>query len=187
MKVETFLPVFDGFYYSIWSDLIDDGVDFELEVFNDNIDDCDVEIDFEGLAKSIYYKIMEYIDDVFPGLVLHSEFQRLVMPKYYNYSSDNVYIEVELDKDKFMNLILDNEDLLRELIKDNYTSHSGFISSYPNDLDDWIEEVKNNGADLDHMVGALLDMIIRHEYEDYIHHITEDIYVGEFIDFKNKI
>lgn len=149
MKVETFLPVFDGFYYSIWSDLIDNEVDIEIEMFNDDnvnhnltIDDCDVEIDFEGLAKSIYYKIMEYIDDVFPGLVLNSEFQRLIMLKYYNYSNDNVYIEVELDKDKFMNLILDNEDLLRELIKDNYTSCSGFISSYPNNLDDWIEEVK---------------------------------------------
>ena len=173
MKVQTFLPVFNGFYNTLFEDLIDNATEFAIDNHNEtngtvlNYDDFD--FDFITLKNEICKyaasKIEEKLNEI--GINCTINFETLISPREYNFDNDSINIEINFKKfSQVIEILERNYNLFTQYIKDNYTSCSGFISSYSNYSSDWMEDLKNVAENETHKVGAVLDFILQ-EVEEY--------------------
>jgi hypothetical protein len=129
--VESFLPVFYGTYGTIFEDMI----------LDDNSG--------EQCVKFVNKNIKE--------LGIQAVFQKIVSPKFYNFSNDSIYVEYQFENlNKLNAYLIDNRDEFTEYLEGRYTSRDGFISHHSSDVDEWIS-VFMFGGDLTHKLGAALD------------------------------
>ena len=147
---------FGGFYDSIHSYIIDD----YIEVYEYNFENVDYKATYQTYAE-------DYIKVLNQKLDTNIVFKGLISPKFYNYSTDN--INVEISKKDIIKLFqyVRNENLKQEvfnIIKDSSTSRDGYISFY--NYSDYFK--KDN---LDILVECLFDVIIVHMLDD----IVEDL------------
>ena len=179
MKVQTFLPIFNGFYNTLFENILENATDNAIEYHNetngtelnyDNFDFDFVSIQNE-ICKDAVSKIEEKLNEI--GINCTINFENLVSPRGYNFSNDSINIEINFKKFSQVIEILDqNYDLFTQYIKERYTSCSGFISSYSNYSSDWMEDLRENSENEVHKVGAVLGFILQ-EIEDYK---PEDLY-----------
>lgn len=187
MKVHTFLPLFSGFYYSIWENNIESEEKQIIEYYNEengtelSWDDFNWTYDFVSYSKAITEVIMEAIKDEFPGLVVSYEFEELIQPKEYNFSTDTIYIKLDLDKAVLLSIIAENREKLTEKIKEKYTSCSGFISWHSNKYEDWFNDILNE-VEIEHKVGAIIGMLCEDDFEESS--ISEWVQAYEYIEYK---
>ena len=165
MKLETTIP-FSGFYESIHSSLLDDAQESILH--NDHGDIISSELADKfwvafNYSQALNYYAKEYCEVFAHELGLETlEFKELTSPKYYNYTTDRIFASIDLDEVKSIYKKTDKK-LLREEIKNRFTSYSGFISHYPNDLDEWPTDLAD--WDCNH-VGTLLEVYFKQENDD---------------------
>ena len=69
-------------------------------------------------------------------------FESLKMPREYNFNTDVIYCHIGIaDALKLYNRVtFPNTDKLAQLLKDNFTSSSGFHSFYSNELEDYLSK-----------------------------------------------
>ena len=165
-KIETWLPVFSGFYGTRW--------EFDESNFLDehNLTYDDIEVDYLSYRNDVVEKVAQDIESVLVrlGIVKSIEVERIVSPKEYNFHNDSVDIVADVYTDNIRKYIYPNREEFGHYLNERYTSRDGFISSYSNSFDEW--EFETNGfktLDIDgHRLGAILQFIC--ELED----ITED-------------
>ena len=160
-KLESTIP-FCGFYESFISDDIDyqigQQIEWDSDIYDLNEDEQQILWDnYLSVNRSYFYnQIAEdytnfYIDDLnaklnyaYPnhGFTLNAKFKLLTSPREYNFETDRIFIDIEKDHAiDFIKYIIKNyKKELEEKIKDRFTSRSGFISSYKNSLDLWIDD-----------------------------------------------
>ncbi len=189
MRVNTFLPLFNGFYGSIFD--IDEYEEI-MQYNQDNNTDCN-EDDFEFDYNQYYQDLSEEFCTIVEKLLIDNniitslKFEQLVSPKYYNYSNDSIDIEVNINKDNIISFIKDNFAAFDEYIRDNYISRSGFVSHYSNDADEWFNELKTDSLVKDeHQIGAILNFIALNLIDDYRGDIyllynTTNVYPGSYM------
>ena len=179
MKVQTFLPVFNGFYNTLFETIIDNAVDNQIEYYNEqndtNLSYDNFDFDFisiqNEICKDAVSKVEEKLNEI--GINCSIKYETLVSPKYYNFSNDSINIEINFKKfSRVIEILEQNFDSFAQYIKDHYTSCSGFISSHSSYPSDWIEDLKNDAENETHKVGAVLNFILQ-EIEDYK---DEDLY-----------
>jgi hypothetical protein len=168
----TFLPVFSGFYSNPNFDL-----DFEREInyiheYRDEnkltvIKDIDLDVDYKEFNQDVSKSLCDYIQDEFnqeSETKISIKFEKLVSPSYYNYENDAIDCEIECDVNVLLSICNKNLEAFTQYISDNYTSCSGFISSYSNDVNDWlnVEYIEQNSK---HCIGAILNFICKDVYE----------------------
>jgi len=185
--IETYLPIFPGFYNS----LIDG--DFEINDFlnEENLIYEQINFDFESWQKECSFYACNFIEKELKNFgVLSVEFQELISPKYYNFSTDSINCKIEIDSKKICWYIHNNFENFREYIYDNYSNKSGFFSSYSNQVCDWItytnnfQDFSNNG----HYLGSILAFICQNEAISGIdsnnmsYFILDNIWIGNFIE-----
>ena len=173
MKIKTWLPVFPGFYNTIFEP---NNEDVEIDEINR------LRLD-QGLPKITYdeceWNYKEYFEEVSTqcvciienelrqmGMVISIKFEELRSPQFYNYSNDAINIEVELsDKniDVIKTYIYANINPFSVYIKDEYTSRSGFYSRYSNDVRDWVGK---ENLEHEHKLGSILQFILFNEEFD---------------------
>ena len=155
MSKITTIP-FAGFYNSIWSD----GIDRAEEMYLENLEQEDgVKIeassdaiwraaDYVAMYSYVARKYVDYLNDYIKDefdLDLDLKFESMQSPREYNFTTDRLFCYIsEENLRKLRSFVA--EDELRLAIKTRFTSRSGFISSYDNDLDDWppLEEWDHN-------------------------------------------
>ena len=173
MKVQTFLPVFNGFYNTLFEDILDNAVDDAIEYHNEQkntdlvYDDFNFNFDLimSEICKDAVSKIEEKLNEI--GINCTIIYENLVSPKYYNFSNDSINIKINFKKfNQVIEILEQNFDSFTQYIKDNYTSRDGFISSHSSYASDWIEDLKNDAENEAHKVGAVLDFILQ-EVEEY--------------------
>ena len=167
MKVQTFLPVFNGFYNTLFENLIDNAVDKELN--NTDLDYDDFNFDFGSIMKEIskdaVSKIEKKLNEI--GIDCKIKFETLIRPREYNFINDSINIEIDFKEfSQVIEILEQNFEKFSQYIKDNYTSRDGFISNHSSDSSDWIEDLKNDAENEAHKVGAVLDFILQ-QIEDY--------------------
>ena len=169
MKVQTFLPVFNGFYNTLFENIIDKAVDIELN--NTDLDYDDFNFNFDSIKKEIskdaVSKIEKKLNEI--GIDCTINFETLIRPREYNFSNDSINIEIDFQKfSQVIEILEQNFEKFSQYIKDNYTSRSGFISNHSSCASDWIEDLKNDAENESHKVGAVLDFILQQieEYKD---------------------
>lgn len=179
MKTKTYLPVFPGFYSTIFEP---DNEEMELDHINEireekqlpeiTFDNCqwDYKSYFQEVSKSAVNAIEKQLNDVFDTKDIEIVFEALISPREYNFGNDSINIEINIEKELILNYLKENMPEFTEHIKEKYTSCSGFISSHSNDAKDWINDIKNE-VELDHKLGATLNFILLNEGYD-----TEQLY-----------
>ncbi len=180
MKFETFCPLFPGFYDTIYE------ADETNEIYSHNQEhDTDLtwddfEWDYEDyqdrVARAFVERFEREFHDIFP---MEVTFQKVNSPKYYNFSNDTIYIEVEMNFLKFMVLVNEKKENIKQYIKDNYTSRSGFISHHSNDVEDWCNPdyiMERPG----HRVGALMEALAAHymDTDNIIYWVDSEMYIN---------
>ena len=152
---------FGGFYYSIHRDILDSEIEclgYEDEVIN-------FEVTHNEYSKN-YIKVLNNILDT------NITFKALNSPKFYNYTTDK--INVELSKKDILKLFkyIKEEELKQEvfnIIKEASTPRDGYVAFY--NYEDFFK--KENIAIL---VECLFDAIIEHLQDDIIDAIVEGMH-----------
>lgn len=162
--INTWLPVFPGFYSTIFEP------DEECEIYhiNDLRTENDlpplpfeaIKFDYEGYQNDVAESCCNIIERELSDFITSLKFQSVSSPREYNFRNDSVNIAVELSEDNEKTIkkyLLDNNEDFRKYIKNRYTSCDGFMSFYSNDSNDWFLD-----ADLlehDHKLGSVLEFI----------------------------
>lgn len=91
-------------------------------------------------------------------------FESMHSPKEYNFTTDRVFADITLDKDKFVSKILsifESEPEITKQVLDRYfKSRDGFASFTPHDLGYWAEKVSNIGSCNYNDLEAIIDIAI---------------------------
>lgn len=162
MKVETFLPIFPGFYGTIY-EAPDPYTDDKPEYVR-NEKECDT--DYSDYTDRMSKAVTANVESELSDFVHSITFQRLRSPKYYNFANDAIDVEIEPNVSAIRQYVADNYEAFAEFIRERYTSCSGFISHYSNSADTWVNEYTdrltnfNNNA---HHLGAILEFIAQNE------------------------
>ena len=191
-KLESTIP-FDGFYESFISADIDhqigQQIEWDSDIYDLNEDEQQILWDnYLDINRSYFYnQIAEdytnfYIDALnerLKGFTLKATYKCFTSPREYNFSTDRIFIEIEANHAiDFIKYIIKNyKKELEEKIKDRFTSRSGFISSYKNSLDLWIDDYSEWDCN---MIGTCFELFDLEE-EDINYSLRE--YLSERIMF----
>lgn len=158
MKVNTWLPVFPGFYSTIFNG--DDIIEREIEYYNEdngtdlNYDDFD--FDYQSYENEVAKYCCDFIEREMADYIRSIKFECVSSPNEYNFRNDAIHCTIVPKKKAILEYLKENEDDFAQWIKDHYTSYSGFISFYSNDHKQWMNfESMNDG----HKLGQILNFI----------------------------
>ncbi len=185
MKIQIYLPVFPGFYSTIFEPCNEDT---EIECIDEErakkglepVKFEDVRFNYNEYFKNVAEECTEAIerelqDEIHESIAV--EFEELISPKEYNFRNDSINIAVNLSKEaknKILEMLEENKEAFRLHIKEQYTSRSGFISSHSNQSSEWVETLKNGKPeDLNHKLGAILEFLLQ-EIIEYDQHSLYD-------------
>lgn len=137
--------------YTTWSSKIFEGF-YESNLFNSDTEynlseglESPHEIkDFAGFCKSVSEKVVSLLDPMDDSSpVQNLKLDYISSPQYYNYSSDKLVIQLDLDLVKLKVYCLKlNSESFGKYLKDNFTSRDGFISFVPNNIKDFVLELE---------------------------------------------
>lgn len=168
--IKTFLPIFTGFYNTIFepdTSIEIDNINNQRETKNlslINFDDCN--FDYKSYFNEVCIQVTAYIENELKDINILSkiEFEELSSPKEYNFSNDIINIIVHLSDDnikKIKKFLYDNLDKYKQYLINNYTSCDGFMSFHPNTFEGWLKITKdfNDYDDNYHYLGSILEFI----------------------------
>jgi hypothetical protein len=166
------LPFFPGFYESILSQTLDYAVERESEYqveresskeyYPDEYWPDELRLDhselwdsvcysttYEAMARDYAESFDRWMNDNFDTAIGSFTFESMTSPRYYNFETDRLFVNVHLD---VMQSLADKVDLakLSETIEERHKSRSGFISFYSDSLADWQEKLEDGLETLDH-------------------------------------
>ena len=166
MNTETYLPVFKGFYGSIFEPDETNEIDYineqraEKELPEIDYDDCN--FNYSRYYKDVSEYLVNEVESELSEYVNSIKFQELKSPKFYNFTNDWINVVINPKPDAIINYINDYKDEWKKYLMDNYKSYDGFISSYDcfPESDDWNNYNIINGK---HQLGSALNFIAENE------------------------
>ena len=159
-NVESYLPIFNGFYSTIFEPNEDSVIENPYKFDDYDYDYTQYRID---CAKNCVDCIQAKLEDL--GFEIKITYQTISSPKYYNYTNDSIYVEYSLSKDCFImiqNYLNLNQNKFAQYIIDNYTNYDGFISYHSNDYKEWLIDIEER-VTLEHKLGSILNFILLNE------------------------
>lgn len=165
----TALP-FDGFYDTTHEAMVRDAVYFNPDTnhYYDEMSEEEYEAFDKALPEGTFGKAMTeysrmYADRLAKELGIKMTFKDMESPKYYNYSTDRIFCEIDEEEVEKLKKRVDS-DKMKEKVKKEFSSCSGFSSSYPNDYDEWLRQEEP----FDHnQIETLIDCIGETETKDW--------------------
>jgi hypothetical protein len=163
---------FLGFYDTVHDDAIDCAIE---SLFEDDNGDCNSDlinhfyssncIDYEQV-RTAYAK--DYAQAFAYATKLQLSFDELNSPNEYNFQTDRIFVDVTPESVTKLFATVD-KDVLRQYIKEEYTSRSGFISFYSPDLNEWPADV----TEWDHnQLGTLISVAVDFDEEKYMEELN---------------
>ncbi len=139
-NIETYLPVFRGFYGSYW-----DEPDFygEAEHFNlpENFPFYDF-VDWTQYRTDLCKEFTNIVESELSEFVERIDYQSLSCPKEYNFVNDSINCIIRPKKEAISKYIYDNKEAFTKYLKDHLSSRDGFISFHSNQFETWENETK---------------------------------------------
>jgi len=194
MKIKTYLPIFSGFYNTCW-ELDLDNVLYSLNQdrqdngFYSEIDYDMLDIDNESYELDIVKSFCDVLPDFMNDFINSIELEKIVSPKYYNFSNDSADVIIDINVYKIRDFIYSHKDNFIIWLKNKYTSCDGFISHYDNDFTSWEADTSNftNFKINGHVLGSILDFIANELevnelsiYESIMESICADMYITNY-------
>lgn len=151
--------IFPGFYES---DLYNSDTLYNI---NYSQDEGDPELDFyEGgfdeYCQSVAKQAAELLAcdlDQDQEIIKESRFVALHSPRFYNYETDKIECELDLDWPALLAWIKKNLDSFDEYLKNNFTSRDGFWSFVPNNAKEFFNDLDN---DFDRLSQVIIEYYI---------------------------
>ena len=147
--------------YINWSTDIFQGF-YESGLYNSdtlyNLQDEDIAYDFiEGgydqFTEKVASKCTDLLNDYMRGgLIKNIKFIRLSSPRFYNFSTDKLVLEVECEWDKLLKYCEETKDDFNQYLQDNFTSYDGFTSFVPNNYTDFMRDLEDDFERLSQVV-----------------------------------
>ncbi len=116
---------------------------------------------------------------------IRAVFEEMVSPREYNFTTDRVFVKVpmRLTRKLFAKSKATGHAMLKTLIAERFTSRSGFISFYSNNIDDWLAKplAEWDSNELGTLLrAALLDagLTSRKLTDSIMEHLNEDFYAA---------
>lgn len=162
MKIKTYLPVFPGFYNTIFEHDESNEIDYinqERKEKNLNPIEFDqIEFDYQTQENNISIECCKFIESELSEFIRSIKFENLYSPKEYNFRNNSINCEIDIKVNEVKKYIKDNFDLWTQYLKEKYTSYSGFISSYSNDANDYDWNL-TKALKHQHQAGSILEFI----------------------------
>lgn len=169
MKIETYCPLFPGFYNTYLEPNEENEIFSHNQEYDTNLSYDDFEWDYKDYKERIASAFVQDFEHNFQEIMpVEIKYQSISSPAYYNFSNDSINIEVDLDFPRFMEIVNENKENIRKYIHQQYTSRDGFNSFHSNDVEDWCD-TEYVLEFIQHRVGALMEALY------YYHLNTEDI------------
>ena len=176
MKIKTWLPVFTGFYGTIFGTLLeeydDDGEEVELS-----------REDYKLRELEICKGAVWFIDETLKALNLKGykglEFDSLYSPREYNFTNDSINITVECDEAELEETITDLiEQKFRinfnESLRADFTPRDGFAPYYSRDSEDWLPASFEGEFALGYYLDFLLAVMSDDNEEELYEYLQEN-------------
>lgn len=173
IKVDTWLPVFSGFYGTCWES--DSMEEMEIQNINDNrkeknlpsIDYDAIDWDYEGYRQDVCQSVTDAISGDLEslGMVHNTVYQKLNSPREYNFANDSIDVQFILTGKNVANIkkyLKDHKTEFSKYLKERYTSYDGFFSHYSNAIEAWTGDLMGTLTDA-HKLGAVLNFILLNE------------------------
>ena len=176
---------FDGFYESIHTQVLDNTLDQMISDSNGDVYDAldsriMDHINWVAVHDAYAKLFAENWIAVFNGDLkekFNLAFESLSSPREYNFHTDRIFITVQPEDARRMLQLVDRT-ALAGLIRERFTSCSGFISHYPARLADWPEDV----TEWDHNELGTLILALCLQYK-----VAEDCELTEDIDNNSAV
>ena len=147
-KHEVRLMFFSGFYESIHDSVFDFETEMILEDYpNKKWEDFRFSYHFNLYCKN-------YVQAVSREIGIDLEFQELISPREYNFTTDRIICYIKPKDVKKLATAL-NSPTLEKLVKERFTSRDGFISFYSRYVEEWKEKPVKEWDAVE--LGTLLD------------------------------
>lgn len=150
MKKENNNPImqlpFAGFYCTWHDESIDNEIacllsDDSGEPYADLIEQAYDAIDYRAVYEAYASSYVDALLSAIGGDAMDSiEFESLHSPKAYNFATDRIFVRVQPEFIRTM-VRETHTDILKRMVREQYTSCDGFISHYSNNLKDWPSNV----------------------------------------------
>lgn len=181
-QLEINFPLFEGFYCSQLdlAEYIEVGDDESYSMTEEQFDEIDWNKTNENVSKFYLDYFKDELSDFFKSIgIINLDFVKVDSPKYYNYSTDKLVCNIEVNKNKFLTELQKYSfDVWKKFLKDNFTSYDGFISFYPNDPNEWTELIQQN-FDTDNVIIETLLQFYLEQNEEFIE-IKENLFISIF-------
>jgi hypothetical protein len=168
---QTTIP-FSGFYHSFHDEELDRALESMFSDDRGNPFSGIIEKAFDCVDwKSVHLNYARVFAERF---ATHFEFETLkfldlASPKYYNYETDRIFCEINLEEVKLIYSKVDKQAFAKA-VKAKFTSYDGYISFYPNDLSKWPEQIEE--WDHNH-IGTLIEVWVEQLNEGSYNLFTE--------------
>ncbi len=154
----NFLPnMFPGFYESGLSTIIDSHEENELEYISEQLlEEYNIEVkpyelwdvldvDYDGARKCLSEIYIDSFLELTKEFIAYNnicnfgsiKFSDLISPKYYNFETDKLEVEIELKPDVLLNYAMVNLIPFSKYLEDNFKSRDGFTSFHSHNARDW--------------------------------------------------
>lgn len=168
--------IFDS--YQIDNDRLEGYINYDSEYFHDNF------------QNDLYVKAIEERADYFltgsheaNGIEIEIKTGEIYSPRYYNFETDQLDLEVTFNKTKVRQFAKNNQDTFDDFLREHFTSYDGFHSYTPNNYDAWIKDFKDSTPQ---SIGAVLSFIFLDELNDFKDGFYDlcysELYYSEFVD-----
>jgi hypothetical protein len=174
IQVDTWLPVFSGFYGTIWEPEADE--ESEIENINNQriakglrpIVYDEIEWDYADYTYTVSKRITTFIGTYLKShkFIKHYAFQELKSPREYNFANDSINVSLTINSKEIERYLETNKESFCRYVKERYTSRDGFISYHSNDGYEWLEELEECLAN-SHKAGAILNFVLLNEDKDF--------------------
>ena len=182
IQLEINFPLFEGFYnsYLDLSENIEVGEGEEYSMTEEQFDEIDWNKTNENVSKFYLNYFKDELKDFFNEIgIINLDFVKVDSLKYYNYSTDKLVCNIEIDKGIFVHELRKyNFDNWEQFLKDNFTSYDGFISFYPNNPSEWTELINEKIEDDNVIIETLLKFYLEQNEEFY--KIKENLFIEIF-------
>jgi hypothetical protein len=117
------------------------------------------EMDFQGndyeefekaVAQDCAGLLLDNMQD--NDLITKIDFIELDSPRYYNFETDKLVLDITCDWQGMINYIKDNSEKFNQYLQENFTSRSGFISFIPNNYKEFMQELENDFEKLSQVI-----------------------------------
>lgn len=148
--------IFEGFYES---GLFNSDSEYHL---SENLESAHEIKDFDKFMNTVGKRIAnEVYYDYFceeDSAVTDLDFVGIDSPRFYNYSTDRIILDVEVDLKKLEDYCFkDNADDFNKYLEDNFTSYDGFHSFVKNNRLGFYLEYKNDESEKQKCLNVMLE------------------------------